>query len=65
MQESNPSRNTQLETHPKDERADGPMGWRLHRSDRFPNASKTHQEMSRSILVSRSEKSSFLLGVLK
>jgi hypothetical protein len=39
MLESNPSRNSRLETHPKDER-----GRRLDRSDRFPQAFKTHQE---------------------
>jgi len=42
--ESISSRNSQLETHPKDERGVGLVGRRLYRSDRFPHAFKTHQE---------------------
>src|SRR5207247_557245 len=42
--ESNPSTNSQPETHPKDERGVGVLGRHLHRSDRLPHAIKTHQE---------------------
>src|SRR5258708_1580628 len=33
-------RNNQPETHPDDERGRWPQGWRLHRMERFPNASE-------------------------
>ena len=39
MLESNPSRNSQLETHPNDEQGRRPFGRRLDRLDRFPHAS--------------------------
>ena len=38
--ETNPPRNSQSETHPDDERGRRPCGWRLHRMDRFPDASE-------------------------
>src|SRR5262245_27094533 len=38
MQECNPPRNNQLETHPDDERGRWPPGQRLRRMDRFPDA---------------------------
>jgi len=38
MQECNPPRNNQPETHPDDERGRWPRGQRLHRMDRFPDA---------------------------
>ena len=43
MLESNPSRNSQLETHPNDERGVGVCRCPYH-SDRFPDAFKTHEE---------------------
>jgi hypothetical protein len=45
MLESNPSRNSRLETHPKGERGVDVLSRRLDHSDRFPHAFKTHQEM--------------------
>jgi hypothetical protein len=38
LQECNPPRNSQLETHPFDEGGRGPQGLRPHRRDRFPDA---------------------------
>jgi hypothetical protein len=38
MLESNPPRNSRLETHPDDERGRWLQGWRLHRMERFPDA---------------------------
>jgi hypothetical protein len=38
--ETNPPRNSRPETHPDDERGRWPQGWRLHRMDRFPDASE-------------------------
>ena len=38
MLESNPSRNSQLETHPNDERGRRLLGRRLDYLDRFPHA---------------------------
>ncbi len=38
MLESNPSRNSQLETHPNDERGRRLLGRRLDCLDRFPHA---------------------------
>jgi len=40
MLESNPPRNSLLETHPHDERGRGFDQPRLHRTDRFPDASE-------------------------
>jgi hypothetical protein len=40
MLESNPSRNSQLETHPNDEQGRRPSGRRLDRLDRFSDASE-------------------------
>jgi hypothetical protein len=39
MLESNPSRNSQPETHPNDEQGAPDLGRRLYRLDRFPRAS--------------------------
>src|SRR5260370_24064921 len=51
--ESNPPRNTQRETHPDDERGRWPQGGRLHRMERFPDASEnSYRKLPRSgILV--------------
>jgi hypothetical protein len=40
MRERKLPRNIQPETHPDDERGRGREGSRLHRMDRFPNASE-------------------------
>ena len=51
--ETNPPRNSQPETHPDDERGRWPQGWRLHRMERFPDASRnSYSKLPRSgILV--------------
>jgi hypothetical protein len=46
MLESNPSRNSQLETHPNDELGRRRFGRRPYHLDRFPHAFKTQQETS-------------------
>jgi hypothetical protein len=49
MLESNPSRNSQPETHPDDEGRRWPQGWRLHRMERFPYASEnSYRKLPRS-----------------
>jgi hypothetical protein len=40
MLESNPPRSNQPETHPDDERGRWPRSRRLHRMERFPDASE-------------------------
>jgi hypothetical protein len=52
MRERNPPRNSQLETHPDDERGRW-RGWRPHRMERFPDAlENSYREEPRSgILV--------------
>ena len=40
MVETNPSRNSQLETHPDDERGRLTRGSAPHRMERFPHASE-------------------------
>jgi len=40
LRERNPPRNSQPETHPDDERGRWPQGERLHRMERFPDASE-------------------------
>ena len=61
MLESNPPRNSQLETHPNDELGRRPCGRRSYHLDRFPYAFKTHQEKnarSASMLFCRSARDS-------
>jgi hypothetical protein len=40
LRERNPPRNSQPETHPDDERGRWPRSRRLHRMERFPDASE-------------------------
>jgi hypothetical protein len=52
MLESKPPRNSSLETHPDDERRRWPQSWRLHRMERFPDASEnSYSQMPRSGLL--------------
>ena len=49
MVETNPPRNSQSETHPDDERGRWPGRLRLHRMDRFPDASEnSYRKLPRS-----------------
>jgi hypothetical protein len=47
--ETNPPRNSQPETHPDDERGRWPQSRRLHRMERFPDASEnSYRKLPRS-----------------
>jgi hypothetical protein len=59
MLESNPSRNSQLETHPNDEQGRRPSGRRPYHLDRLPHA---FQNSSRDIAAKRHPSFLFPVG---
>jgi hypothetical protein len=63
MLESNPPRNSQLETHPDDEPGRGPKGLRPDRLERSPHASRnSYRKLLRSGLLTLDRQTGLELG---